>query len=271
MPLLTLKSHTQSIFPPSVLISQLPTLEPHHLFVPRLMFTISFGPRKILWISNISANHRRMSQPVSIFKHTNIPTQNFSLNFPFAHGASSQMSFFQTDTNFCSHPVHPDCSVSTSPAVHQGAILQPQTQVTRSAAFYSLLPPSDSIHNLPSSSLRVTISDAHHIRYTLPDAHGQVSISRYFSDIQSQQISSPTQVGANRSLSSRVRPRDERSDNRHPAMQPSEAKRRKSAGKINSKKLISFKKLCNFVILFLLLSNHFQDALLSFFFTCKTS
>ena len=66
MPLLTLKSHAQSIFPPSVLISQLPTLEPHHLFAPRLMFTMELGPPKILWISNISANHRRMSQPVSI-------------------------------------------------------------------------------------------------------------------------------------------------------------------------------------------------------------
>ena len=68
------------------------------------------------------------------------------------------MSFFQTDTKFRSHPVHPDCSIRTSPAVHQGAILQPQTQVTRSAASYSLLPLSDSIHNVPSSSLRVTIS-----------------------------------------------------------------------------------------------------------------
>ena len=66
MPLLTLKSHTQSIFPPSVLISQLPTLEPHHLFEPRLMLTITLGPPKILWISNISADYRRMSQPVSI-------------------------------------------------------------------------------------------------------------------------------------------------------------------------------------------------------------
>ena len=94
-------------------------------------------------------------------------------------------------------------------------------------------PPSDSIHNLPSSSLRVTISDAHHVRYTPPDAHCKVSISRYFLDIQPQQISSPTQVGANRSSSSRVRLRDESSDNRHPATQPSEAKRRKSAGKSN--------------------------------------
>ena len=172
--------------------------------------------------------------PASLhLQHTNIPTQNFSLNFPFAHGASSQMSFFQTDTNFCSHPVHPGYSVRTSPAVHQGAILQPQTQVTRSATSYSLLPLSDSIHNVPSCSLRVTISDAHHVRYTPPDAHCQVSISRYFLDIQPQQISSPTQVGANRSSSSRVQPRDESSDNRHPTIQPSEAKRRKSAGKSN--------------------------------------
>ena len=158
-------------------------------------------------------------------------TQNSSLNFPFAHGASSQMSSFQTDTNFCSHPVHPDCSIRTSPAVYQGATLQPQTQVTRSAASYSLLRLSDSIHNVPSFSLRVTISDTHHVRYTPPDAHCQVSSSRYFLDIQPQQISSPTQVDANRSSSPCVRSHDASSESRHPTMQPSEVKRRKSAGK----------------------------------------
>ena len=182
--------------------------------------------------------HQRQSSPnvpaSQHLQHTNIPTQNFSLNFPFAHGASSQMSFFQTDTNFCSQPVHPDCLIRTSSAVHQGATLQPQTQVTRSAASYSLLPLSDSIHNVPSSSLRVTISDAHHICYTPPDAHCQVSSSQYFLDIQPQQISSPTQVGANRSSSPWVRSHDASSKSRHPTMQPSEAKRRKSAGKSNS-------------------------------------
>ena len=142
------------------------------------------------------------------------------------------MSSFQTDTNFSSHPVHSVRSISTSPAVYQGPALQPQPQVARSAASYSLQPPSDSIHNVPSSSLRVTISDAHHIRYTPPDAHCQVSSSRYFLDIHPQQIS-PTLLGTNRSSSPCVQFHDASSESRHPTMQPPEAKRRKSAGKDN--------------------------------------
>ena len=142
------------------------------------------------------------------------------------------MLSFQTDTKFCSHSVvHSDRSISTSPAVHQGPALQPQAQVIRSAASYPLQPHSDSIHNVRSFSLRVTISDAHHIRYTPPDAPCQVSSSRYFLDIQPQQISSPTLLGTNRSSSPRVQSHDASFEIRHPAMPPPEAKRRKSAGK----------------------------------------
>ena len=65
------------------------------------------------------------------------------------------------------HSIHPSCSISTSPAVHQGAAFQPQAQVALSAASYSLQLSSCSIHDLSSSSLRVTSSDAHHIIVTL--------------------------------------------------------------------------------------------------------
>ena len=52
-----------------------------------------------------------------------------------------------------------------------------------------------------------------------------------FSDIQFQQISSPTLLGTNRSSSPRVQSHDASSESRRPTMQPSEATRRKSAGK----------------------------------------
>ena len=224
---------TQLIFPPNVLISQLPTLEPHHLFAPCLMFTMELGPPKILWVFTVSANHRRMSQPVSISN-----TQVFLLK-----------TFCLTSHLHMAHPLKCHSFKLTQIFVHTQFILIVQlarvllfTRVLHFNPKHKLLallppthccPPSDSIHNLPSSSLQVTISDAHHIRYTPPDAHCQVSISWYFLDIQPQQISSPTQVGANRCSSFHVRPRDESSDNRHPTMQPSEAKRRRTAGKDN--------------------------------------
>ena len=59
------------------------------------------------------------------------------------------------------------CSISTSPAVHRGATLQPQAQAALFSASYSLQPPSCSIHHVPFSSLRVTSSDAHHTIVTL--------------------------------------------------------------------------------------------------------
>ena len=63
------------------------------------------------------------------------------------------------------HSVHFGCSISKILSVHQGATLQAEAAL--SAASYSLKPPSCSIHHVPSSSLRVTCSDAHHTIVTL--------------------------------------------------------------------------------------------------------
>ena len=107
--------------------------------------------------------------PSRHLQDANIPAQDSLHTLPFAHGESPQISSSQTATNFHSYPVHPDRSIGMSPLVQPGAFtpgtsysLLPQAQVTRSAASYSLLPPSNSMHNLPSS-LQVTFSDAHHI------------------------------------------------------------------------------------------------------------
>ena len=97
---------------------------------------------------------------------TNISGQNSSRIFPFARGTSQILSF-QADTNFRFQPVHSDRSISMSLAFHHCATVQPQAQVAYSAAPYSLLPPSDSILSLPSSSLRVTSSDAHYVHQPL--------------------------------------------------------------------------------------------------------
>ena len=114
---------------------------------------------------------RRLSPNVPPSRHlqdANIPAQDSLHTFPFAHGESPQISSSQTAKIFHSYPVHSDRSIGMSSLVQQGAFtpgtsysLLSQAQVTRSAASYSLLPPSDSMHNLPSSSLRVTFSDAH--------------------------------------------------------------------------------------------------------------
>ena len=97
----------------------------------------------------------------------NIPAQNSSHIVPFAHRTSPQISSSHADTNFHSHAVHSDRSISISHAVYLAAKLQPQAQVAHSAAFDTLLPPSDSMHSLPSSSLGVISSDAHHVRQSL--------------------------------------------------------------------------------------------------------
>ena len=103
-----------------------------------------------------------------------------------------------------------------------------------------LLPPT---HCCPSAIPYIIYLLPHHESPSLmpitfvntpPDAHCQVSSSRYFLDIQPQQILSPTQIDANRSSSPYVRSHDASSESRHPTMQPSEATRRKSAGKSNS-------------------------------------
>ena len=101
-----------------------------------------------------------------------------------------QISSSRTDTNFYSYPVHLNRSTSMSIPVHLDATLPPQAQAASSAASYSLLPPSDSIHNLPSS-LRVTSSDAHHACYTPPDAHYHIRPSRDFLGLQHQHILLP--------------------------------------------------------------------------------
>ena len=105
--------------------------------------------------------------PSRHLQDTNISGKNSLHIFPFARDTSPQILAFQADTNFRSQPVHSDRSISMSPAVHQGATLQPQAQVAPSAAPYSLLPPSDSIRSLPSSSLRVTSSDANYVHQPL--------------------------------------------------------------------------------------------------------
>ena len=97
-----------------------------------------------------------------------------------------KISSSQADTNFHSYSVHLDRSTSMSTPVHQGATLPPQAQAAFSAASYSLLPPSDPIHNLPSSSRRVTSSDAPHTCYTPPDAHYHTRPSRDYQGLQHQ-------------------------------------------------------------------------------------
>ena len=107
------------------------------------------------------------------FQDSNISGQNSSHIFPFARGTPPQILSSQADANFLSQPVHSGRSISISPAVHQGATLQPQAQVAYSAAPYSLLPPSDSILSLAFSSLRVTSSDAHYVHQPL-GCHNQL-------------------------------------------------------------------------------------------------
>ena len=92
----------------------------------------------------------------------------------------------RADTDFHLYPVHLDRSTSMSTPVHPCATLPPQALAAFSAASYSFLPPSDSIDNLPFSSLRVTSSDAPHACYTPPDAHYHTRPSRDFPGLQHQ-------------------------------------------------------------------------------------
>ena len=126
----------------------------HHQTRPSQDF-VAFQPqRQLLPYVPLSQN----------LQDTDIPAPNSSHIVPFAHRTSPQISSSHADTNFHSHPVHSDCSISISHAFHQAAALQPPAQVAHSPALYSLLPPSDSVHSLSSSSLQVISSDAHHVR-----------------------------------------------------------------------------------------------------------
>ena len=126
----------------------------HHQTRPSLDF-VAFQPqRQSLPSVPLSQN----------LQDTDIPAPNWSHIVPFAHRTSPQISSSHADTNFHSLPVHSDCSISISHAVYQAAALQPPAQVAHSPALYSLLPPSDSMHSLSSSSLQVISSDAHHVR-----------------------------------------------------------------------------------------------------------
>ena len=129
----------------------------HHQTRPSQDFVAFQSQRQSLPTVSLSRN----------FQDKNIPAQNSSRVVPFAHRTSPQISSSHAGTNFHSHLLHSDRSISISQAVHQAATLQPQAQVGYSAAFDSLLPPSDFMHNLPTSSLRVTSSDAHHVRQSL--------------------------------------------------------------------------------------------------------
>ena len=78
-----LKFHPQTVFPLGGPTLWVLPLKPHHLLAPHLlMFTIKLQPLKILLVSNLSADHRRMSHPVSISK-----TQIFLVKTPriFSH------------------------------------------------------------------------------------------------------------------------------------------------------------------------------------------
>ena len=121
----------------------------------------------------------------------NVPDQNTSHIFPFARSASPRTSSSQTNTNFHSHPVHFNCSISTSPAVHQDATLQLQEQVAHSTASHSLQPSSNFTHNQPSSLLRFTSSNAHRVTNAPPDAHHHIRPSQDFVGIQPRHILSP--------------------------------------------------------------------------------
>ena len=228
------KSHPQSIFPPSVLISQLPTLEPHHRFAPRLMFTMELSPPKILWVFNVSADHRRMSLPVSIFNTLKTLRLTFHLHMALplkCHPFKLTQIFVHTQfilTVQFARVLLFTRVLHFNPK-HKLLVLLPPTHCSPLAIPYImyLLP-----HYESPSLMPITFATLHLmliVKFHPPDI---------FSDIQLQQILSPTLLGTKRSLSPRVQSHDASSESRPPTMQPPEAKRRRTAGKDNLKKLM---------------------------------
>ena len=187
-------------------------------------------PPKILLVFNVSADHRRMSLPVSIF--ITLKTSRLTFHLHMAHPLKChpfKLTQIFVHTQFILIVQFARVLLFTR-VLHFNLkrkllVLLPPTHCCPSAIPYImyLLPHYESPSLMPITFVN-----------TPPDARCQVSSSRYFLDIQPQQISSPTQVDANRSSSPCVRSHDASSKSRHPTMQPSEAKQRKSAGKSNS-------------------------------------
>ena len=147
-------------------------LEPHCRTIFQEFLTLKFHT----WCSNFVPSQWPPLVALLEDHHHTRPYQNYvgfqgrhrsSPNFLTSRHLHAQIFLLKT-LHIFSHlhmvlSIHPGCSISTSPAVHLGATFQPQAQVALSSASYSLQIPSCSIHDVPSSSLRVTYSDAHHI------------------------------------------------------------------------------------------------------------